>query len=95
MATATWKDAVIARSEDTIEVEGNHYFPPGSVARARLRPSDHTSICPWKGTACYYDVVVGDAVNENAAWYYPDPLPAAARIKDHVAFWNGVTVASD
>jgi uncharacterized protein (DUF427 family) len=93
MATATWNGTVIADSDDTIVVEGNHYFPPASVTAANLRPSDQHTVCPWKGTASYYDVVVGDDTNPGAAWYYPEPSDAAARIKDYVAFWNGVTVA--
>jgi uncharacterized protein (DUF427 family) len=93
MARATWNNAVIAESDDTVIVEGNHYFPPESLDRALLRPSDHTSRCPWKGIASYYDVVVDGQVNRNAAWYYPDPKPAAAEIKDRVAFWKGVSVS--
>ncbi|KRG71681.1 DUF427 domain-containing protein [Pseudoxanthomonas dokdonensis] len=92
MTQAIWKDTVIADSERTVEVEGNPYFPPASLQTRYLRPSDHTSVCPWKGTAHYYDVVVGDQVNANAAWYYPDPKPNAAHIRDHVAFWNGVQI---
>jgi uncharacterized protein (DUF427 family) len=92
MARASWQGAVIAEATHHETVEGNIYFPPGSVVGAHLRPSAHTSVCPWKGIAHYYDVVVGDQVNANAAWYYPDPKPAAAAIKDHVAFWKGITV---
>ncbi|GAB3344248.1 DUF427 domain-containing protein [Marilutibacter aestuarii] len=92
MTTAHWQGTELARSDATVEVEGNAYFPPGSLHVEHLRPSDHTTVCPWKGTAHYYDVVVGDAVNANAAWYYPDPKPAAAQIKDRVAFWKGVVV---
>jgi len=73
-------------------VEGNHYFPPAAVKREHLRPSETHTICSWKGTASYYDLVVGDQVNRDAAWYYPDPKAAAAEIKDYVAFWRGVTV---
>lgn len=93
MARAAWNGAIIAEADRHPTVEGNVYFPPDTVVRAHLRPSPHTTLCPWKGTAHYYDVVVGDQVNANAAWYYPDPKPAAAEIKDHVAFWRGVTVS--
>lgn len=93
MTRARWKDTVIAESDHTVEVEGNPYFPPAALHREYLRPSAHTSQCPWKGTAHYYDVVVGSEVNSNAAWYYPDPKPNASHIKDHVAFWKGVQVS--
>ena len=92
MARAMWKGAVLAEAETFEKVEGNVYFPPASLKREYLRPSARTSLCPWKGIARYYDVVVDDQVNAGAAWYYPDPKPAAAQIKDHVGFWNGVTV---
>ncbi len=90
---ATWHTAVLADSDDTVIVENNHYFPLQSLLREHLRASTHTSTCPWKGTAHYYDVVVGDAVNANAAWYYPEPKDAARQIKDRVAFWKGVVVS--
>ena len=77
---AIWNDAVLADSDDTVVVEGNHYFPADSLRREHFRPSDRRSVCPWKGTASYYDVVVGDEVNAQAAWYYPQPKEAAARI---------------
>jgi uncharacterized protein (DUF427 family) len=83
---------VVAQSDDTVVVEGNHYFPPDSIDRASLRPAQRTTVCPWKGTASYYDVVVGDTVVANGAWYYPDPKEAAAEIRDHVAFYPAVTV---
>jgi uncharacterized protein (DUF427 family) len=89
---AIWNDAVLADSDDTVVVEGNHYFPADSLRREHFRPSDHRSVCPWKGTASYYDVVVGDEVNAQAAWYYPQPKEAAAQIKGRVAFWRGVVV---
>lgn len=92
MKQAIWHQTVIARSEDTLVVENNHYFPEASLAREHLRPSDHTTACPWKGTAHYYDVVVGEAVNANAAWYYPAPKEAAGQIRGRVAFWKGVQV---
>ena len=89
---AIWNDAVIAESDNTEVVEGNHYFPPDSLDSSMLRASDHRTTCPWKGQAHYYDVVVNGEVNANAAWYYPEPSSAAAQIKDHVAFWRGVKV---
>ena len=90
---ATWKGAVLAESDDTVVVEGNHYFPPDSIKREHFRESETHTVCPWKGTASYYDVVVGGEVNGDAAWYYPQPKDAARQIKDHVAFWRGVKVA--
>ena len=89
---AIWNGQVLAASDDTVVVEGNHYFPAASLDETCFRASPTTSVCPWKGTASYYDVVVGQEVNRDAAWYYPDPKPAAAEIKDRVAFWKGVTV---
>ena len=94
MATATWNGQVIAESDATIVVEGNHYFPPQSVNEENLSPSKASSVCPWKGTASYYDVIVDGDVNAGAAWYYPDPKPAASEIKGYVAFWRGVRVSS-
>jgi uncharacterized protein (DUF427 family) len=92
MAKASWGGAVIAESDRCVVVEGNQYFPADAVGAAHLRPSTKTSVCPWKGTAHYYDVVVGDQVNKDAAWYYPEPKAAAAEIKDRIAFWKGVEV---
>jgi uncharacterized protein (DUF427 family) len=92
MAKATWAGKTIAESNATVEVEGNQYFPPEAVAQGFLKPSSHTSECSWKGTAHYYHVEVDGMKNENAAWYYPEPKAAAARIKDRVAFWKGVKV---
>ena len=89
---AIWNDTVLAESEDTVVVEGNHYFPAASLREEYFRESDHHSVCPWKGTASYYDVVVGDAVNAQAAWFYPQPKEAAAQIAGRVAFWKGVRV---
>jgi uncharacterized protein (DUF427 family) len=83
---------VIASSEATEVVEGNHYFPPDSVDDGLLEESDTTSTCPWKGQARYFDVVVDGEVNEDAAWRYPDPKPDASHIEEYVAFWNGVEV---
>ncbi len=89
---ALWKGEAIAESDSTVVVEGNRYFPPGSVRKEYLKPSPTTTVCPWKGTASYYHVVVGGRENRDAAWYYPDPKEAAAEIKDHVAFWRGISV---
>lgn len=89
---ALWNGQVIAESDDTVVVEGNHYFPPDSVHREFLRPSTTQTTCPWKGRASYYDVVADGKVNPAAAWYYPTPSPAAASITDHVAFWHGVRI---
>ena len=87
---AVWNGAVIAESDRTVLVEGNHYFPSESVRSEYLEPSSEHTVCPWKGTASYYDVVVDGDRNDTAAWYYPNPSQAAASIKDHVAFWHGV-----
>ena len=92
MATATWKGAVLATSDDTIVVEGNHYFPRDSINREFFAASSAQTRCPSKGVASYYDVVVDGEVNPGAAWYYPDPKPAAAEIKDRIAFWRGVRI---
>jgi uncharacterized protein (DUF427 family) len=92
MAKATWGGSLIAESNKTVEVEGNQYFPLDSVKKEFLKPSAHTSECPWKGTAHYYTLDVNGMQNANAAWYYPQPKSAAAQIKDHVAFWKGVKV---
>ena len=89
---AIWNDTVIATSDETVVVEGNHYFPLSSVDASVLRPSATTSVCPWKGTASYYSLEVDGATNTDAAWFYPEPKDAAAQIADHVAFWKGVTV---
>jgi len=89
---ALWKNAVLAESDKTVVVEGNHYFPPEAVHRQYLKPSDTHTTCPWKGLASYYHVEVDGDVNEDAAWYYPDPKDAAQNIKGHVAFWKGVEV---
>lgn len=89
---AIWNDVVLAESPDTVVVEGNHYFPADAIRPEHFRPSSHQTWCGWKGTAHYHDVVVGDAVNANAAWYYPDPMPAAEHVRGRIAFWKGVTV---
>jgi uncharacterized protein (DUF427 family) len=92
MAKATWKSAVLAESDRYEVVEGNVYFPMESLRTEHLRPSDTHTVCAWKGTASYYNVVVGDDVNRDAAWFYPTPSEAAKNITNHVAFWRGVTV---
>ncbi len=92
MARAIWRGVIIAESDQARVVEGNVYFPPGAVNAGYLRPSDKTTVCGWKGTARYHDVVVDGQVNAAAAWYYPDPKPEAEQIRDHVAFWQGITV---
>ena len=89
---ATWNNAVLAQSDDTVVVEGNHYFPPEAVKREYFQESSTHTVCPWKGKASYFNVVVNGQVNKDAAWYYPEPKPAASEIKDHVAFWRGVKV---
>ena len=89
---ATWKGAVLAESDETVVVEGNHYFPANSVTREHFRESETHTTCPWKGEASYYDVVVGGEVNRDAAWYYPSPKDAAKEIEGRVAFWRGVKV---
>ena len=91
---ATWHGTILAESADTIVVEGNHYFPAASIHREYFQDSVTHSTCAWKGEASYFDLKVGDNVNANAAWYYPNPKPQAANIKDHVAFWRGVQVAT-
>jgi uncharacterized protein (DUF427 family) len=92
MVTARWNGTVLAESDDTVVVEGNHYFPRSAVRADVLVDSSHTSVCPWKGTAGYCSVVVDGQTNENAAWYYPQPKDAAAEIRDRIAFWKGVEV---
>jgi uncharacterized protein (DUF427 family) len=92
MATASWNGTLIAQSDDIVVVEGNLYFPRESVREGLLRDSETHTICPWKGTASYYDLVVDGATNRDAVWYYPDPKEAAAQIRGRVAFWKGVEV---
>ena len=89
---ALWNDQVIAESDNTVVVENNHYFPKDSVKAGILKSSETHSTCPWKGLASYYTLDVDGKQNVDAAWYYPDPKPAAANIKDYVAFWKGVKV---
>ena len=89
---AVWNGTTIAESDDTVVVEGNHYFPASSVHREYLADSSTTTVCPWKGTASYYSIDVDGQVNSDAAWYYPEPKAAATEITDRVAFWRGVQV---
>ena len=92
MVQARWNGAVIADSDETVIVEGNHYFPRAAVDPAQLSDSATTSFCPWKGMASYHHVTVDGRTNEDAAWYYSDPKDAAAQIKDRIAFWKGIAV---
>jgi len=92
MPKAIWKYTVIADSDRTEVVEGNHYFPPESIRREYLRESATRTTCGWKGVASYHDVVVGDAVNKDAAWYYPTPKDAAKQVSGYLAFWKGVKI---
>lgn len=92
MAIAKWNGQVIADSDVFELVEGNVYFPRGSLNPAFFKESQHTTVCSWKGVASYFDIVVDGQVNENAAWYYADPKQAATNIAGHVAFWKGVEV---
>ena len=94
MPKAIWNDEIIAESDDTVIVEGNHYFPRASLREDVLRPSDTHSICPWKGRASYYTLEHGDRVTRDAVWYYPDPKPDAEAVRGRVAFWKGVKVVA-
>ena len=87
-----WNNTVIAESNSTIIIENNHYFPPSSVNSAFLKPSETTTVCPWKGEASYYTIKVNEDINKNAAWYYPNPKEKASDIKGYVAFWKGVSI---
>jgi uncharacterized protein (DUF427 family) len=89
---AIWNGVTIAQSDDTVVVEGNHYFPPESVKQEYLSFSNHRSACQWKGQARYHSLFVNGEMNPDAAWYYPEPLEAAANIKGRIAFWKGVKV---
>jgi uncharacterized protein (DUF427 family) len=92
MPKAVFNNTIIANYDDIILLEGNHYFPPDSVNKQYLRPSDTSTVCPWKGTAAYFDVVVGKEESKDAAWAYPNPTHAATAIKDHVAFGEDVAI---
>jgi uncharacterized protein (DUF427 family) len=94
MAKAVWNGAVLAESDKTIVVEGNHYFPPEAIDRQYFKPSATHTVCGWKGTASYYTLEVKGKANADAAWYYPTPLPAASNIAGYVAFWRGVEVTA-
>ncbi|MGI9519514.1 MAG: DUF427 domain-containing protein [Pirellulaceae bacterium] len=94
MPRAIWNNTVIANSDQTVVVDGNHYFPADSLVDEHFQPSETTSVCGWKGTANYYDVVVDGKVNAGAAWYYAAPKPEASQLQNHVAFWKGVEVQS-
>lgn len=89
---ATWNGSEIARSDNTVVVEGNHYFPRSDVKAGVLTDSSLTTVCPWKGTASYHSIVVDGETNQDAAWFYPEPKDAAKEIVDHIAFWRGVSV---
>ena len=89
---AIWNNALLAESDKTIVIEGNHYFPPEAIKKEHFQESSTHTVCPWKGTASYFDVVVEGQTNKDAAWYYPDTKPAAHEIKDYIAFWHGVKV---
>ena len=93
MVKATWNGAVLAESDDTVVVEGNHYFPASALKRDFVQPSEKHTTCGWKGVASYYDVVVDGKTNADACWYYPDPMKGAEAVKDRVAFWRGVEVS--
>ncbi|MGI9534818.1 MAG: DUF427 domain-containing protein [Thermodesulfobacteriota bacterium] len=90
---ASWNNQIIADSDLTIIIEGNHYFPPDSVNMEYLVESTTTTVCPWKGDASYFDIVVEDDVNKDAAWYYPEPKVEAKEIKGYIAFWRGVKIS--
>ena len=92
MTTARWNGTIIAQSDDTVVVEGNHYFPRASVDARCLEDSVTTSVCGWKGTAKYHSIIVDGKTNKDAAWYYPEPKDAASNITDRIAFWKGVEV---
>jgi uncharacterized protein (DUF427 family) len=89
---AIWNNKIIAESDQTVVVEGNHYFPPISIVKSFFKASNTHTTCPWKGEASYYTLSVNGKENTDAAWYYPNPKAAALEIKDHVAFWKGVSI---
>jgi len=91
---AIWKDKILAESENTVLVEGNHYFPKDAVNMDYLENSENQTVCPWKGTASYYTIKINGEENRDAAWYYPEPSELAQNIKDHVAFWKGVQIVA-
>jgi uncharacterized protein (DUF427 family) len=89
---AMWRNVILAESNDTVVVEGNHYFPPDSINKQHFKKSETHTTCPWKGLASYYHIDVDGEINKDAAWYYPDPKDAAKNIKNYIAFWKGVEV---
>ena len=89
---ATWKNTLIAESDDTVLVEGNHYFPESALRREFIAFSNHKTSCPWKGQASYYSLLVNGELNTDAAWYYADPKPEADMVRGRVAFWKGVKI---
>lgn len=91
---AMWNGAALAETDQTVVVEGNHYFPETSLDKQYFQPSETHTVCPWKGTASYYNIVADGATNKDAAWFYPTPKDAAKEIKDHVAFWKGVEITA-
>lgn len=95
MIIARWNNEVIARSDDTVIVERNHYFPMSDVTMDLLKETDHHTECPWKGTASYYDITVEGKTNSNAAWIYKDPKEEAEMVRDRIAFWKGVEVSEE
>ena len=95
MFVAKWNGQVLAKSSNTIKIEGNHYFPPEDVDMRFFAVTDLHTKCPWKGIASYYNITVDGEINENGAWFYPEPLEKATAIKDYVAFWNGVVVEKE
>jgi uncharacterized protein (DUF427 family) len=95
MMKATWKEVVLAESDQTRVVEGNHYFPPDSINWEHFSENQHTSVCPWKGVASYFDVEVDGRVNRSAAWMYQEPSSAASQIRGYVAFWGSVKIKRD
>ncbi|HBR58676.1 MAG TPA: hypothetical protein DEA22_14605 [Blastocatellia bacterium] len=91
---AVWNGVILAESDATVVVEGNHYFPPDSINSEFFRPSESHTVCPWKGTASYFDIAVDGQTNKDAAWYYPETKPAASNVKGYIAFWKGVKVTA-
>ena len=92
MVKAIWNEQIIAESNNTIILEGNHYFPKKDIKQEFFTKTNHHTTCPWKGEASYYTITVKGKENKNAAWYYPSPSDDAKQIKDHIAFWNGITI---
>lgn len=95
MIRAYWNDELIAESDNTVIVEGHHYFPAETIKKEYIKHSDYKSVCPWKGEASYYSVHVKGKENPNAAWYYPHPTEPASLIKDRIAFWRGVKIQEE